>query len=183
MGMNGIFLAGDDVLLRVGRPTAPAEQAIALAEVLTSAGLRVPTYVRDNAFLTDEHAVFAIAAIVEHGVVDWAEVGEMIARLHRLDPDSLAAHYPLPFCGDFPWWRFASLHDDVGGELDDRSRTAIEAAIARDAPLLDRQRAASLFACHGDVHPGNVHPVGRRAGAARLGPDVRRPGRAGTMRH
>jgi Ser/Thr protein kinase RdoA (MazF antagonist) len=156
MGMNGIFVAGDEVLLRVSRPTAPPHQAIALASVLTAAGLRVPTFVRDDAFVSGEHSVFAIAAIAERGVVDWTEVGEMVARLHRLDRGDIAARYPLPFCGDFPWWRFESLVDDVGGELDDRSRAAIAEAISRDTPLLERQRHRALLVCHGDVHPGNV---------------------------
>jgi hypothetical protein len=156
MGMNGIFASGDDVLLRVGRPTAPPEQAIALAAVLTSAGLRVPTFIRDDAFVTDEHAVFAVARVDEVGAVDWGGVGEMIARLHRLDRDDIAASYPLPFCGDFPWWRFQSLLGDVGDDLDDRSRQAIEKAISRGLPLLAQQRDRTLLVCHGDVHPGNV---------------------------
>ncbi|HEY4609692.1 MAG TPA: aminoglycoside phosphotransferase family protein [Ilumatobacteraceae bacterium] len=156
MGMNGIFEAGDDVLLRVSSPTAPPQQAIGLATTLASAGLRVPVFVRDDAFVHGQHAVFAIARVVERGVVDWGEVGEMIAWLHQLDPRDIAAQYPLPFCGDFPWWRFDALLDDVGGELDDRSRTAIEQAISDDAPLLIQQRNQTPRVCHGDVHPGNV---------------------------
>jgi len=156
MGMNGIFAAGDDVLLRVSTPSAPPEQAIVLAQTLIAAGLRVPVFVRDDAFLTQDHAVFAVERIVERGSIDWPEVGDMVHRLHQLDPDAIAARYPLPFCGDFPWWRFQSLVDDVGGELDARARDAIEAALSRDAPLLDEQRDRALLVCHGDVHPGNV---------------------------
>jgi hypothetical protein len=156
MGMNGIFTAGDDVLLRVSRPTAPPQQAIALGTTLASAGLRVPVFLRDDAFVNGEHAVFAVARVAERGAVDWGEVGEMIAHLHRLDPGDIAPLYPLPFCGDFPWWRFESLLDDVGGELDARSRHAIEDAISRDAPVLMQQREVALLVCHGDVHPGNV---------------------------
>jgi hypothetical protein len=156
MGMNGIFAAGDDVLLRVSTPTAPPQQAIMLATMLASAGLRVPVFVRDDAFVNGDHAVFAIARVAGRGVVDWREVGEMIARLHELDPNDIPPLYPLPFCGDFPWWRFQSLLDDVGGQLDDQSREAIERAISHDAPLLMQQRAQRLLVCHGDVHPGNV---------------------------
>ncbi|HZX53895.1 MAG TPA: aminoglycoside phosphotransferase family protein [Ilumatobacteraceae bacterium] len=156
MGMNGIFTAGDDVLLRVSTPTAPPEQAIVLAATLASAGLRVPQILRTEAFVDGDHAVFAVARVPECGAVDWREVGEMIARLHRLDRGDIASQYPLPFCGDFPWWRFESLLGDVGGQLDEQSREAIERAISRDAPLLMQQRDRALLVCHGDVHPGNV---------------------------
>ena len=156
MGMNGIFAAGHDVLLRVSSPSAPPEQAIWLAGILSSHGLRVPTYLRGEPFVTEDHAVFAIATIVEDGPVDWREVGEMTARLHRLDPAVVGAGFPLLFCGDFPWWDFASMVSDVGGELVGPARDGIAAAIARCLPLIDGQRTAGGVVCHGDVHPGNV---------------------------
>jgi hypothetical protein len=156
LGMNGIFTAGQGVLLRVGSPTAPPQQAIWLADRLTQWGLRVPTYLHDKPFITDKHAVFAIATEVESGSVDWSAIGEMIARLHRIDQHEIARGYPLPFCGDFPWWDFAGLLSDVGADLDTRSRMAIESAVERSLPLLSDQREASAVVCHGDVHPGNV---------------------------
>jgi Phosphotransferase enzyme family len=156
MGMNGIFAAGDGVLLRVSRPTAPAHQAIWLADALTQLGLRVPVYLRDEPFFSGDHAVFAIGAVEESGPVDWRAFGEMLARLHTIDPDELASGYPVPFCGDFPWWDFRSLMGEVVAELDTASRTAIDAAIARGIPLLSEQRLRPSVICHGDVHPGNV---------------------------
>ena len=83
-------------------------------------------------------------------------VGEMIARLHLVDPGDIVGRYPLPFCGDFPWWDFTSVMNEVGGDLDRRSHAAIAVAIARSVPMLDQQRAGSAVVCHGDVHPGNV---------------------------
>lgn len=157
--MNGIFTTDQGVLLRVTRPTAPPAQAIWLAELLTRHGLRVPTYVRDEPYLTEDHAVFAIAMIDERGAVDWTEVGEMVARLHRVDLGQAAAGYPVPFCGDFPWWNFAGLLAEVGADLDAESRAAMEHAVQRDLPLLSERRNAShhrSVLCHGDVHPGNV---------------------------
>jgi Ser/Thr protein kinase RdoA (MazF antagonist) len=156
MGMNGIFAASDGVLLRVSRPSAPAQQAIWLAYELTRQGLRVPTYLRDEPFITDDHAVFAIEAIVDSGPIDWQSVGEMIARLHGLAIDDLAAGFPVPFCGDFPWWDFASLMDEIGVDLDTVSRAAIKEVIESGMPLLDQQRGRQSVICHGDVHPGNV---------------------------
>ena len=156
MGMNGIFTAGEGVLLRVSKPSAPAERAIALGHALTRLGLRVPTYVRDEAFVSGAHAVFAIAAIEQHGSIDWREVGEMVALLHRVDLDDVPLGYPVPFCVDFPWWNFSALLAETGDDLDTASRQAISAAIDRDLPLLDTQRSEASVICHGDVHPGNV---------------------------
>jgi Phosphotransferase enzyme family len=156
MGMNGIFTAGAGVLLRVSNPSAPAVEAIRLATILTRLGLSVPAYLRDEPFVGDGHAVFAIGEISESGPIDWAAVGEMIARLHLVDLSDLPSGYPVPFCGDFPWWDFASLINEVGDHLDMTSRAAIGAAIARGVPLLHEQRERTLVVCHGDVHPGNV---------------------------
>jgi aminoglycoside phosphotransferase (APT) family kinase protein len=156
MGMNGIFTAGDGVLLRVSRPSAPAGRAIELGRVLTRAGLRVPTYLHDEAFAHGDHAVFAVAALDESGPIDWRSVGEMIALLHRTDRSALPSGYPVPFCGDFPWWNFSALLDEVGADIDDAARRAISAAIDRDLPRLESQRAHTPVVCHGDVHPGNV---------------------------
>lgn len=156
MGMNGIFTTGDGVLLRVSRPSAPPEQAIWLAKVLRDHGLRVPTYARDEPYRTGEHAVFAIDAVTESGRVDWGEIGEMVARLHRIDPTEIGGGYPLPFCGDFPWWRFSSMLADTAGDLDPAAKAGIVAAVGRCLPVIDAQRGVAGIVCHGDVHPGNV---------------------------
>jgi Ser/Thr protein kinase RdoA (MazF antagonist) len=153
--MNGIFTAGD-VMLRVSRPSGPPQAAIALGATLTRLGLRVPKYVRDEPCITEDHAVFAIGIIEEAGAIDWSEVGEMIARLHRVQRSELPPDYPTPFGGDFPWWDFESLLANVRDGLDPQSRAAIDAAIRRDLPLLNEQRGGASVVCHGDVHPGNV---------------------------
>lgn len=156
MGMNAIFTVGHGVLLRVSHPTADPREAISLAEVLTKMGLLVPHYLHDDPFVDGEHAVFAIAAVDDAGPIDWEAVGAMVAALHRCAIGAVPAGYPLPFCGDFPWWNFASLIDDVGSDLDSRSRAALDAAIDQSLPVLTDQRARQLVVCHGDVHPGNV---------------------------
>ncbi len=154
--MNGIFAAGDGVLLRVSRPTGPPQSAISLAAVLTNAGLRVPAYVRDEAFIDGDLAVFAVGAIEEAGATDWFAVGEMIAKLHRVPRTKLPEAYPVPFGGDFPWWNFEALLAAVRDGLDPAAHAAIVAAIDRDLPQLQQQRGGASVVCHGDVHPGNV---------------------------
>jgi Ser/Thr protein kinase RdoA (MazF antagonist) len=100
--------------------------------------------------------VFAIRAIEKAGAIDWNAVGEMIGRLHRVPRSVLPPDYPVPFGGDFPWWSFESLLEETRDALDPVARDAIDAAIARDLPLLHEQRGRSPVVCHGDVHPGNV---------------------------
>jgi len=129
---------------------------VRLADVLTAAGLRVPTYLRDHPFVSQQHAVFAVGAVEDSGSIDWVAVGDMIAVLHNIDPLDIAFGYPVPFCGDFPWWDFESLMADVDRDLDPSSRSAIDSAIRRGTPLLDGQRGGRSVICHGDVHPGNV---------------------------
>ena len=80
----------------------------------------------------------------------------MVARLQRVRRGELPTAYPTPFGGDFPWWDFESLLGDTRHVLDGASRSAIEAAIQRDLPLLNEQRGTACVVCHGDVHPGNV---------------------------
>jgi hypothetical protein len=156
MGMNAIFTAGEGVLLRVSHPTADGQEAISLARVLTRIGLRVPKYLYSEPFVTGDHAVFAIAMVNDVGPIDWEAVGAMVAVLHRTGVDDIPAGYPLPFCSDFPWWDFASLISEVGSDLDDASRAAIDAAISRGLPVLADRSDRRLVVCHGDVHPGNV---------------------------
>ncbi len=156
MGMNGIFAAGDDVLLRVARPSGPPQSAIDLALSLSRLGLRVPSYVRSEPYVGTEHAVFAIGRIESSGVIDWSSVGEMIAVLHRVPRGELPLEYPVPFGGAFPWWNFESLLGETRHLLDAAACASIEAAVERDLPLLDEQRGTASVVCHGDVHPGNV---------------------------
>jgi len=153
-GMNALYAAGDDVVLRVGRPTADPAAAIWLADLMTSEGIRVPTYVRPTPFVEGQLAVYAIARQHPAGPIDWQEVGRMVARLHTIDPAAVAGRYPTPWCASFPWWQFDELMADVGDALDPAARTGIERAIERSGAW--RNAVERVVLCHGDVHPGNV---------------------------
>ncbi len=153
-GMNALYAAGDEVVLRVSRPTAPPEAALWLAEHLAAVGLRVPRFVRREVVRDGPLAVFAVAREPSAGPVDWGVVGEMVARLHRLDIPPVAEHYPTPWCSSFPWWQFDELLADVRGELDEAALRGIDSALARHGAW--RGAARHVVLCHGDVHPGNV---------------------------
>jgi len=155
--MNAIFTAGDEVLLRVSRPTAPASQAVWLADQLSHRGVRVPRLVRPAAIEVHGLTVFAIERFHPVGDIDWIELGTMIRRVHDWPTPEVRGHYPLPKCDSFPWWDASSALAEVDTLLDDAARSGLVAAIADHGTW--RERVTSRVVCHGDVHPGNVVPT------------------------
>jgi hypothetical protein len=155
-GMNGIFAAGEEVVLRVARPSAPGEQAMWLAGELARHGVRVPRPVRTDVVHAGPLAVLAVERIHATGDVDWHEVGVMVGRVHAIDPASIVGRHPLPWCGSFPWWDFAALFAEVGEHIDAAARGGLRASIDRHMPLLVATGPEPGYVCHGDVHPGNV---------------------------
>ena len=153
-GMNALFTAGDRVVLRVGRVTAPAHGAVELADLLTEHGIRVPHHERRDPFEFDELTVFAHRYERTVGPTDWAEVGRMVARVHRLSPDQFPASYPRPWSGSFPWWNLGPTLDELSDLIDQRSNQQMHAVLERHGDWHDR--VGDVVVCHGDLHPGNV---------------------------
>lgn len=152
-GMNAIF-AVDDLVIRVGRPTAPASASLELAERLTASGLRVTRPACDDVI-----EVAGLSATVWERVkpsgepIDWHVVGEMVGRVHDLPRTLVPDDYPMPSPASFPWWDFDALLAETASALDDDSRAGLATAIDRwpDWRAFDEE-----VVCHGDVHPGNV---------------------------
>ncbi len=155
LGMNGIYAAGDDVIVRVGRTTAPPSAAGHLVEVLAAHGVRAPRLLREPVEV-DGLGVFAIERLVESGPVDWRDVGEQVARVHAIDPGLLPTAYPLPWCGSFPWWRVEDIFADIADLLDAPARAGLEDVINVSLPAFRARLGGPDVVCHGDVHPGNV---------------------------
>jgi Ser/Thr protein kinase RdoA (MazF antagonist) len=155
--MTGVFIAGDDVVLRVCRPTAPPTSALDLARVLVEHGLHVPAPVRPDVVEVDELAVLAFQRLhASDEPIDWFEVGRMIATLHALDAESIPAEHPLPRGLDFPWWQLERLLDDLGDVIDQQSSSAMRECLVRHRPALAVARGVEGVVCHGDLHVGNV---------------------------
>jgi hypothetical protein len=153
-GMNAMFVAGDEVVLRVSRTTAPAEQAVWLTDQLRRLGVRVPRQLRARPLIIDGLAVFAIERLYTAGEVEWATVGAMIRRVHDWSAAEVVGRYPLPRCEAFPWWDTTAALTVVDDLLDEGARHGLGAAIAAHGSWSDRVTARAV--CHGDVHPGNV---------------------------
>lgn len=153
-GMSCMYTAGDDVVLRVCRTTSPPGQAVWLAGQLALRGVRVPRHVRDVPVVFEGLAVYAIERLEAAGPLDWAEVGSMIRRVHDWPAEEVRGHYPLPFCGDLPWWNAEAGLASVADLLDEGSILALRSAIETHGGW--RKRASSRVVCHGDLHPGNL---------------------------
>ena len=155
ISMNGIFTAGDDVVLRVGRATADPRAVVELTEMLSSAGVRVPRCVAEP-ITVDGFAVVPIERIHPTGQPDWERVGAMVAAVHRLDPALVASIYPVPWCASFPWWQVGTMLCQVGADIDRYATRGLLAAIDEHLPRLAAAVDGPTVVAHGDVHTGNV---------------------------
>jgi hypothetical protein len=156
VGMNALYRCGE-VILRVGRTSAPAVESIMLARRLDELGLPVASPARDE--VVDGHGGLAATAWCAvdgvDGAIDWAAVGRLVRCVHALTPDDLPAGYPLPSPVTFPWWDFDALRDELAGEIDVAALAGLDAAIERHRDWVVLADTDAVV-CHGDVHPGNV---------------------------
>jgi hypothetical protein len=154
VGMNALFRAGD-VIVRVGRPSAPPHLGIELAHRLREHGISAPVPAAGDVLVDGELAATCWERLVASGdAIDWHAVGTIVRRVHALTLTDLPDGYPLPPPTAFPWWEFDALMADVGDEIEPAARAGLEAAIARNAAW--RRLDGPHVVCHGDVHPGNV---------------------------
>src|SRR5262245_6597412 len=94
VGMNALFRAGN-VIVRVGRPSAPPDLAIELARRLRDHGISAPAPAADDVSLEGELAATCWQPLVDSGdPIDWREVGAVVRRVHALAPADLAVGYP-----------------------------------------------------------------------------------------
>lgn len=162
LSMNAVYAAGPDVVLRVGRPTAPPEAALALAKALADAGIAVARPAIVEVVSDGGLSVLAFERVHPCGEeIDWHAVGRMVRCLHRLDRGVVPAAYPRPRGLDFPWWQLPALlaltiEEPVGAMLDATAVGAMRACLDRHATTMVAARTVDRVLCHGDLHPGNI---------------------------
>lgn len=154
--MNATYVAGD-VMIRVGRTTVPGAAAYRLADALGDAGVRVPApaggrLVEQSDGLTA--TAWSLIPTVD-GAVDWRDVGEMVRRLHHLDPAAVDG-YPVPPATSLPWWHFDTMLEAARPLVDAEAFAGMAAAADRVRGWEHTVQPATWVLCHGDVHPQNV---------------------------
>ncbi len=153
VGMNALYSSGD-VVIRVGRPSAAPELALALARSLTLAGVAVAAPADDRVVTGDGLAATAWRRVEAVAApIDWVAVGRAVRAVHRLDPATLPGEYPLPSPAGFPWWHFDEMIAETADDIDPAARDGLALAIERHRGWAEM---AAPVVCHGDVHPGNV---------------------------
>jgi aminoglycoside phosphotransferase (APT) family kinase protein len=151
-GMNSLFHAGDDTVIRVGPSSFGAAAEAGWVALMVANDVRVP--VLHEVVDVDGECVWALERIHPAGAVAWPEVGAMVRRVHGIEPAEVAG---LPLCIDFPHWQIHAVLDEVDDLVDERALGGMRRCLER----WDGWRAAAAedrVVCHGDVHPGNVVP-------------------------
>jgi Ser/Thr protein kinase RdoA (MazF antagonist) len=157
-GDNHVFRAGD-VVVRVAPQSADVSSQVALAKWLASEGFPVAApladaHVADGAKLSLWQFVHADA----DRPIDFRQLGEVIARLHRVPPARLTDVVALPFCGDAEWLAVEEnlAAAEAANLVDAGGLAALRRACVALRGWHDRARQDALVVCHGDVHPRNV---------------------------
>jgi hypothetical protein len=156
LGMNGVFACGDEVVVRIGRPSADPTTVIRVAERARAGGVATPRPVHAEA-LDCGDSLWATAWERVHPIdrpTDWEAIGRMVAALHAMPPPPDAA--ALPWCGDFPWWRFDAFAPPILETVDADAARGLRHALRVHGGWEAAALAGPLVVCHGDVHPGNV---------------------------
>lgn len=157
IGANAVF-ACEGTILRIGRATTSMERALRFAERLAATGIRVAMPARRGSIELDNGLSVTAWQRIEadpNAAVDWRIVGEMVARVHAIDPATV--DHPLPFCGDLPWWDVDAMMSEVDADVvDDVARTGMRQCLDAHGWWVEACRSEPMSLCHGDVHPGNV---------------------------
>ena len=163
VGSNAVFRSGDAIIRVAATDGSSPTAGYVLADWLGAHGVRVAQpYPGEPHVECDDGGVERSATAWQRlepvaEVADWAGVGAMVRRLHRLDPASVPSNVAVPPCTSFPWWRFEARLAEVVGLVDDAALAGLTAAVERHGDWVGRAgEAEGWVLCHGDVHQRNV---------------------------
>jgi aminoglycoside phosphotransferase (APT) family kinase protein len=154
-GMNAIYACGD-VVVRVGRASAPAALSHDLVTTLLGRGIATVSPIPG---LAEDRRGFAVTAwrrvVPVDRPIDWEAVGATVAAVHAVDRSDLPCGYPLPDPTAFPWWDFDAVLEETAAHIDARALAAIR-RVVEEGRWWTEGVGVGATVCHGDVHPGNV---------------------------
>jgi Ser/Thr protein kinase RdoA (MazF antagonist) len=157
-GANRVFRAGE-VVVRVAPRSADVSSQVALARWLISDGVPVAAPLADAHVL--EGAKVSLWEYIDadpHRPIDFEQLGEIVARLHRIAPARLKDVMALPFCGDAAWLAVEQnlALAEAANVVDDDALAVLRRECLALRGWRDRARQEALVVCHGDLHPQNV---------------------------
>ena len=155
---NHVFRAGD-VVVRVAPQSADVSGQVALARRLLSEGIHVAAPLADADVV--DGAKLSLWEYIDVDVrraIDFEQLGEVLARLHRVAPARLRDVVALPFCGDAAWLAVEQnlALAEAANVVDADGLAALRRECVALRDWQDRARRDMLVVCHGDVHPKNV---------------------------
>jgi Ser/Thr protein kinase RdoA (MazF antagonist) len=155
---NHVFRAGD-VVVRVAPQAADVSSHVALARWLVSEGFPVAAPLADADVAGGAKLnLWEYIHTDERRSIDFEQLGEVVARLHRIAPARLKEFVALPFCGDEAWLAIERnlVLAEAAHVVDADGLAALRRECAALRDWQDRARRDVLVVCHGDVHPKNV---------------------------
>ena len=156
VGNSAVFRCGDTAL-RVGRQGSDGEVAVRLSRLLAAAGVPVPAALADAADV-DGWPVTIWPWVESSGAaVDGEALGQIVARLHAIDPADVRAVVAIP-----PWTASPAADPSSAlAEIRDRSLLSVRQlkrleAVCDERRDWHRRTEAPTVTCHGDLHLNNV---------------------------
>jgi Ser/Thr protein kinase RdoA (MazF antagonist) len=157
-GGNFVFRAGD-VVVRVAQSAADVSGQVALGRWLASEGFPVPAPLADPEVVEGMTvSTWEYVRADPDRAVDFNQLGDVVARLHRVELTRLQDVVPLPFCGAAAWLQIEQslARVDACGLVDAAGMDALRRAAVGLSDWRERARRGGTVVCHGDVHPHNV---------------------------
>jgi Ser/Thr protein kinase RdoA (MazF antagonist) len=154
--MNAVFRL-EDLVLRVSPAGVDVTAEVSLVRWLKEHGVPTLCPIADP-FILGDVSVTVWDFLDGTTELDYTQFGAALCALHRLDPDQVADHVDLPWCGDSPW---LNLEGDIAaaattGVVSEDDIATLRAVGTELADWEQTAHDAPLVVCHGDVHPRNA---------------------------
>lgn len=156
-GANYVFRAGEAVL-RVAPRSADVSGQVALARWLVAEGFPTAAPLAGPDVVEGVQVSLWEYVPADGTPIDFAQFGEVVARLHRVAPARLKEVVALPFCGDAGWLAIDRRLEqaEATGVVDAGGIDALREAALALGDWQARARQEPQVVCHGDAHPQNL---------------------------